>query len=73
MADRMKAVGIFALAGAALGAGAVIGFGLKTLAWGVAFGVGAGIALGLAAQTARPALRRVPVVRLLRPPGDGRR
>ena len=53
MDERMKTLGLFALVGAALGAGVVIGAGLRVLTWGAAFGLGGGIAVGLAAGAAK--------------------
>ena len=53
MDERMKTLGLFALAGTALGAGVAIGMGIRVLTWGAAFGLGGGIALGLAAGEVR--------------------
>jgi len=55
MEDEMKAVGVVALAGAALGAGLAIGFGLRFMTVGAMIGLGAGVALGILAGT-RPKL-----------------
>ena len=51
MEDEMKAVGVVALAGAALGAGLAIGFGLRVMTVGAMIGLGAGVALGILAGT----------------------
>ena len=48
MDDRLKAAGVFAALGAALGAGVAVGLGFRTLAWGAAFGIGAGLSIGAA-------------------------
>lgn len=53
MDERMKTLGLFALAGAALGVGVAIGTGIRVLTWGAAFGLGGGIVLGLAAGAAQ--------------------
>jgi hypothetical protein len=53
MDEQMKALGLFALVGTAVGAGIAVGMGLKVLTWGAAFGLGGGIALGLAAGAGR--------------------
>jgi hypothetical protein len=49
MDERMKSLGLFAVAGAAFGAGVAIGTGIRVLTWGAAFGLAGGVALGLAA------------------------
>jgi len=56
MEDEMKAVGIVALVGAALGAGLAIGFGLRALTVGAMLGLGAGVALGVLAGSRPKAL-----------------
>ena len=56
MEDEMKAVGVVALAGAALGAGLAIGLGLRALTVGAILGLGAGVALGVAAGSRPKAL-----------------
>jgi hypothetical protein len=64
MEDEMKAVGIVALAGAALGAGFAIGFGLRVVTVGAMIGLGAGVALGILAGS-RPKAIGVEHQRLL--------
>jgi hypothetical protein len=49
MEDELKAVGVVALAGATLGAGLAIGFGLRVMTVGAMIGLGAGVALGVVA------------------------
>jgi hypothetical protein len=56
MEDEMKAVGIVALVGAALGAALAIGFGLRVMTVGAMIGLGAGVALGVVAGSRQKTL-----------------
>ena len=56
MQDELKTAGVIALVGAALGAGAALGLGLRFFSAVAMVGLGTGVALGLLAGTRPKAL-----------------